>query len=251
MTSTLPTRARVLVAYSQNGPEAPETFRRGLIEAGDRVRGLLEARGADVIVANAADPDDEPESLVASVDAVVVLGGADISPECYAQPQEADNLYYVDVSADRFEVALVRSATTESKPILGVCRGSQIINVAMGGTLVQDLGSGLHNFEVVGSPWTDHEVQLAEGSTLRDVLRDETIVVRTGHHQAVDDLGEGLRVSARAEDGVIEAIEGIDGWVMGVQWHPEEAKGDPEALDRLLDAFVTATEAAAAIQPGN
>lgn len=231
---------RVTVSYSRDGRDAPEAFRRELVEAAERVSGLLEARGAEVRLVNAAHPEFDTEGALAGASGLVVLGGADIDPATYGQTLQADNLYYVDPAADRFEIGLVRAASDRALPVFGICRGLQVINVALGGTLIQDLGSGLHNAEVTGDPWKDHTVALEAGTRLREFLGEAAVSVRTGHHQAVDRLGTGLRVAARADDGVVEAAEGVDQWVLGLQWHPEESHGDPLALGRLFDGYAEA-----------
>lgn len=208
--------------------------------AAERVSALLEARGLAVEIVNAANPGTSSADALSAAAALVVLGGADIDPACYGETLQADNLYYVDTAADRFEIDLVQRARDAGMPVLGICRGSQIINVAFGGSLIQDLGPGLHNREIVGDPWTDHAIDIAAGTLLRSITQESQIVVRTGHHQAVDRLGDGLRIAARAEDGVVEATEATDGWVLGVQWHPEEAQGDPLMLERYFDEFARA-----------
>ena len=157
--------------------------------AADRVAALLEARGLAVEIVNAANPGISAASALSGADALVVLGGADIDPACYGKSLEADNLYYVDPAADRFEIDLVQHARDAGMPVLGICRGSQIINVAFGGSLIQDLGPGLHNREVVGDPWTDHAIEIEAGTLLRSITQEPQIIVRTGHHQAGDRLG--------------------------------------------------------------
>lgn len=92
----------------------------------------------------------------------------------------------------------------------------------------------------VDDAWANHSVDIVSGTKVAAMLGDEPIDARVGHHQAVDRVGDGLLVSARAEDGVVEAVESAEGWIVGVQWHPEEAKADQEALDRLIDGFLGA-----------
>lgn len=232
--------SEVLVSYVHGGAGMPAGFRRGLTDAAERVSGLLAARGLTVRIVDAAHPDLTPAEALVSAAGVIVLGGGDVAPEVYGQAIEVDNLYYVDAAADRFEIELVRRAAEAGTPVLGICRGSQVINVAFGGSLVQDLGPGLHNREVVGDPWTDHDVALEAGTRVAALFGEERVTVRTGHHQAVDRLGEGLRIAGRADDGVVEATEGIDRWIVGLQWHPEEAQGDPLALERFFDGFSAA-----------
>lgn len=239
----------VAISFSRNGRDAPESFRNELIEAGEFIRGLLESRGLTTRLINAAEPELGAAAAMDAADALVVLGGADIDPTVYGHRLTAQNLYYTDRAADSHEIELVRAAVADRKPVLGICRGCQVINVALGGTLIQDLGSGLHNHEVTGDPWTDHDVTVTRGTVLHGIVADDRTTVRTGHHQAVDEVGDGLRVVARADDGVVEAVEGVDGWVLGLQWHPEEGAGDRVALARLLDEYERAVRRAGSPAP--
>ena len=228
--------------------DLPDDYRHGVLELANAVVDRLAARGVNVVQVNAADPGASPAELVAGVDGVVVMGGVDIDPAAYGEEVTADNVHFTNLAADEYEVGLVQSAKAKAAPVLGICRGSQLINVAFGGSLIQDLGPGIHVAAVPGGDepledvWTNHDVSLAEGTRLAALLGDAPIDVRVGHHQAVGRVGEGLRIAAQAEDGVVEAIESAnpEEWVLGVQWHPEEAKSDPVVLDRLLDGFVEA-----------
>ncbi len=239
------TQQEVLISYVHGGAGMPEGFRQGLIDSAERVSALLAERGLKVRIIDSANPEAPPAEALGQAAGLIVLGGGDVAPEVYGQETTADNLYYVNADADLYETELVRRAAAADAPVLGICRGSQVINVAFGGTLVQDLGTGLHNREVVGDPWTDHEVLLEEASLVRELFAESQLTVRTGHHQAVDALGAGLRVAARAEDGVVEATEAVDRWVVGLQWHPEEAQGDPVALARFFDGFAQAVRSLA------
>jgi putative glutamine amidotransferase len=163
-------------------------------------------------------------AVVAAVDALLLTGGVDLQPELYggepvAQPMGGP----YDIARDRFEIALTGAARAAGTPILGVCRGMHILNVAAGGTLVGDIEDHI-DLDV------RHRVTVAPTSTLTRIVGSS---VDTGslHHQAVGRVGEGLRIVATAPDGVAEAIEATDGApVLGVQWHPEmegDAAGDP------------------------
>jgi putative glutamine amidotransferase len=166
-----------------------------------------------------------PLELVERVDALLLIGGADIDPAGYgAERDPATEATYPE--RDRFEIALLNGARDAGLPVLGICRGLQLLNVACGGTLEQNLvttdGSHPHR-KVIGSfEGTEHVVTLTPGSLAATAAGEESTVARCHHHQAIGQLGEGLVVSGRAEDGVIEAIETTDGsWTLGVQWHPE------------------------------
>jgi putative glutamine amidotransferase len=167
----------------------------------------------------------EPLELLERVDGLLLIGGADIDPETYGAPRAAatESVY---PERDRFEIAMFHAAVDRELPVLGICRGMQIINVALGGTLEQHLvaedGSNPHRKVPGGFEGTEHAVTLEAGSLAARAAGEERHVARCHHHQAVGELGQGLHVSGRAADGVIEAIEFSDGrWVLGVQWHPE------------------------------
>ncbi|MCB0406455.1 MAG: gamma-glutamyl-gamma-aminobutyrate hydrolase family protein, partial [Bdellovibrionales bacterium] len=188
------------------------------------------------------------ETLVPRLDGIVLAGGADVSPQQYGEepivPEWGGDPYH-----DAYELELLRLAEKHQLPVLGVCRGCQILNVYAGGSLYQDL----HHFEVAKGPHRDqelydalmHTVHLESGTLLESIFGTETGKVVSVHHQAVKQLGKGLRVAARSEEGIIEAIESVevDRFVVGVQWHPEWAKEDePSMLDprSLVRAFVGA-----------
>ncbi|HET8778552.1 MAG TPA: gamma-glutamyl-gamma-aminobutyrate hydrolase family protein, partial [Agromyces sp.] len=139
------------------------------------------------------------------------------------------------------EIALTRGACERGMPVLGACRGMQVLNVALGGTLEQHLGDRLdltpHRAEY--GTHTSHPVTIAPGTLLSAITHEQEFDISSHHHQGVDVLGEGLIVSASAPDGVVEAIEAHDGsFCLGVQWHPEE-RLDPEGI-ALIRAFITA-----------
>jgi putative glutamine amidotransferase len=166
-----------------------------------------------------------PVEVLDRVDALLLIGGADLDPAVYGAPRDpATEATYRD--RDEFEIALLHGALERQMPVLGICRGMQLINVALGGSLEQDLVSpdGDHpHRKVVGSfEGTDHFVKLEPGTLVSESAGEEFTLARCHHHQAVSRLGDGLVVSGRADDGVIEAIEAADGrWLLGVQWHPE------------------------------
>ncbi len=170
---------------------------------------------------------------------IILAGGADVDPLQYGAPRDA-HTGAARPDRDGWEMALARGALRRGMPVLGICRGMQVLNVALGGTLVQHLpdhvGSDAH-CPVLGVHGR-HNVRVAPASRLRSII-GATAVVATHHHQAVDSLGAGLVPTAWADDGVIEATElPTAEWVIGVQWHPEVHDRDP-----LFDAFVAACAA--------
>jgi putative glutamine amidotransferase len=160
-------------------------------------------------------------------DGLVLQGGADVSPSSYGQ-QPIDPRWQGDPVRDRYELALIREFLVQRKPVIGICRGCQLLNVAFGGTLYQDIATQVpHAKAHVDNDLYDdlyHEVTLVPGSAL-DALypAERTLRVTSIHHQAVDRLGEGLQVEARSsEDGIIEAVKWAGpSYARGLQWHPE------------------------------
>jgi putative glutamine amidotransferase len=171
------------------------------------------------------------------VDAVVIAGGEDIHPSFYGEPTgyEGESDHYVQ--ADEGQIALVRRAVDRGTPLLGICRGMQIINVALGGTLAQHIDDdGLHkNWGVpIDQIISSHHVDIDADSGLALSLGDTRIVVRSAHHQGVAGLGAGLRRAASAPDGLLEAFEHVTAPITGVQWHPEAPGAPAEQLPQLL-----------------
>jgi len=179
-------------------------------------------------------PPDDPghaAATVARLDGLVIAGGPDVDPACYGA-ERSPRTGPPARERDAWELALVRAALETGVPLLGVCRGMQLLNVACGGTLVQHLEG---HAEVVGVNG-GHAVKPVPGTLYAGAVPEET-VVPTYHHQAVERLGTGLVPAAHAADGTIEAIElpSARGWVLGVQWHPE--MGDD---GRVMGALVAA-----------
>ncbi|MEV4557736.1 gamma-glutamyl-gamma-aminobutyrate hydrolase family protein [Kitasatospora sp. NPDC049285] len=188
-------------------------------------------------------PPDAPEYAAAAVsrlDGLVIAGGEDVSPALYGERAHAETRATA-AERDLWEAALIRAALAADLPLLGICRGMQLLNVVCGGSLVQHLPDVVGDRSHEGAPneYGRHTVRPVPGTLLADLLPEASLVVPTFHHQAVARLGEGLTVSAHAEDGTIEAVEGA-GFTLGVQWHPEQG----EDL-RVARALVTATRLAA------
>ncbi len=191
------------------------------------------------------------EAYAASSDALLLTGGADVDPELFGAAPHPD-LGSVDERRDAFEIALYRAFRARGKPVLGICRGHQVINVAEGGTLHQHIPAlpeaWQHDqHDLRGTPL--HTISLAPGSRLANAFGATKVRANSYHHQAIDVVGAGLIAVAHAGDGLVEAVEERSGsWVLGVQWHPEMAYRDhPEhaAPFRLLLDAVAAVDARA------
>lgn len=197
--------------------------------------------------------DDYADAL----DGLVLQGGKDLDPALYGQTAQ-HIIGEPDPVRDRFELDLVRAFHARGKPIFGICRGMQLINVAFGGSLYQDLAKqGACAYSHVESAAYDghhHDLVMTAGGALSHWYGTDRGRVNSIHHQAVDTLGRGLEVVARASDGVIEAILGQGGgFVLGVQWHPEFQDGrDPSLLlgDPLMQAFLEAVRQRRGHAPG-
>lgn len=172
---------------------------------------------------------------------VCFTGGADVAPERYGRPEDAE-LCRVDAERDAIEFALLEHFARRPVAMLGVCRGAQIINVFHGGTLIPDLGEKvtIHRAE----PRREHEVHIESGTELARLSGISAGTTNSSHHQAVDRLADGLRVSARAADGTVEAYErsqpDSQPFFLAVQWHPESMEPRLPLADRVLAAFLKA-----------
>ena len=179
---------------------------------------------------------ENPGELLDRLDALVLGGGADIDPEDQGIERHPETVG-TNPDRDRFEIALARDALERGMPLLGVCRGMQVLNVACGGTLDQHiperLGHEIHR-PVPGS-WAEHEVRIEPGSLAAEAAGKERLSVKSHHHQGVDRIADGLTASAWAtDDESVEAIESADGhFALGVLWHPEE---DP--TDRIIPTVI-------------
>jgi putative glutamine amidotransferase len=189
-------------------------------------------------------PDDElvadPDQLLGMLDGLVIAGGADVDPASYGADRHPRTVGSVP-ARDRTEIALVRGALARDLPVLGICRGMQVLNVARGGTLIQHLPDHVGHEEHRRRPGTfdgnDHDVRVDRGTLAALVIGTEVHAIKSHHHQAVDVLGDGLVVTARsALDDLAEAIElPACRFALGVQWHPE-ADGTSPIVAALVDA---------------
>src|SRR5262245_52408224 len=183
------------------------------------------------------------------LDGLLLAGGSDVDPGSYGE-ERRPTCGRSDCSRDRVELTLIRWALQARTPIFAICRGMQILNAALGGTLFQDLTSerpeGIrHNHyapaEGLQRDSLVHAVRVNRGSRLADILGSELVDVNSLHHQGIKALARGLRRTACASDGLIEAVEGIDdGFLIGVQWHPEELADRHEPHKQLFRAFIAA-----------
>lgn len=237
--------ARILVPGRLAGPGVAS--RHPVVYAGVRYAEALHRAGGEALVVAPRSLDaDDARGLLAGMDALVLIGGADVNAERYGSTPGAHD-YPVNPVEDTFEMALVDAAVEMRLPTLAVCRGLQVANVALGGTLAQhipDLG-GTVAHAVPGFPQVAagtigprNQITLTSDCRLAAALGATVVRGACSHHQAIDALGDGLRVVGRAEDGVIEAVEHDAAPLLAVQWHPEDTAATDPQQQRIFDTLV-------------
>lgn len=209
-------------------------------------RAVLAAGGLPLILPIPHVEPDLVEGYLEAIDGLILTGGADIHPSFYSQTV-LEQCGEIDEERDRFEVQLVHAARSRDLPLLGICRGLQVLNVALGGSLYQDLSYRKETDPTHQSPRERrgepvHQVAIAESSRLAGILGIRELRVTSTHHQIIRDLAPGLTVNAVAPDGVVEGVEGAGRFLLAVHWHPERMfTHQPEQL-ALFRAFVEAAE---------
>jgi len=206
--------------------------------------GVEEASGLPVLLPNSEDPS-LAASYVDRIDGLLLTGGDDVHPALFGETPNP-KIDLVDERRDRFEIALLRAARERGMPVFGICRGIQLMNVALGGDLYQDLPSqresaiGHAQKTLREGPW--HEIEVRPGTRLAEVLGETRTAVNSYHHQACRGVAPGLLVTATTPDGVIEAVEDpAHPFFLAVQWHPEVLEGgNAVSSRRLFAAFVAA-----------
>jgi putative glutamine amidotransferase len=229
-----------VTAQRENSP-AYDAYVRTMI---DRAAAEARSSGWDVLQVSAADLGVDGLLETADMaDAVVIMGGEDIDPQFYDGQRGYEGEGHHFEVADAAQIQLVRLAVSRHLPVLGICRGHQVINVALGGTLLQHVDDAGHrNIDLpVEYALVEHPVRLEPDSILGERFGRDHIVVQSAHHQVVDRLGAGLRAVGWAHDGHIEAIEHETLPVTGVQWHPEALLAPAGQLRVLLDGLASQT----------
>jgi len=214
----------------------------------DYVEGVAGAGGVPVVLPPTGD-EGAAEAMIQSLDGLLLSGGSDLDPGYYGE-EPVPELGITLPERDAFEMTLVRLALRRRMPVFGICRGMQVLNVALGGTLYQDLPSQwewdvLKHRQHTPKWQPTHEVRVREGSYIAEVMGCEVVKVNSYHHQGVRVLAEGLVATGRSSDGVIEAVEAEDlsqRWLLGVQWHAEAMRGAGPQQECLFEAHVSAAE---------
>jgi putative glutamine amidotransferase len=234
-----------LVAYRLNAGRV-RGWAHGAVGVPDPYLKALRRAGLEALVVPPGGID--PRAVLDRVGGLVLVGGGDVEPTRYGAPRHPQ-VYGEDPERDELEIGLVREARSREAPVLAICRGAQVVNVALGGTLHQHLpdlpGAVPHGDPATGGGVL-HEVRVAEGSRLARAVGRSAVQGWSRHHQGLDRLGEGLVPVGWTPDGLVEAVEGEDGWLLAVQWHPEEtAHRDPDQ-QALFEAFAREVRARAA-----
>jgi gamma-glutamyl-gamma-aminobutyrate hydrolase PuuD len=187
-----------------------------------------------------AGPGAEPGAMLEPFDGLLLVGGGDLEPRRYGGSTR-EEIYGVEPERDETEVELVLAADRAGVPTLAICRGAQVVNVAYGGTLHQHLpeldGLAPHGTPGGGEPLT-HDVRVAPASRIRRATRSEHLACSSHHHQGIDRIGKGLVPTAWTDDELVEAVERERGWVVAVQWHPEDTAGRDLLQQALFDELV-------------
>jgi putative glutamine amidotransferase len=205
----------------------------------------LESAGLIPLIIPPLSKIDAAHAVLDSVSGLVLTGGEDVDPSRYGEARH-EKVRSVNPERDDTEAELVNEAKTRGTPVLAICRGIQILNVALGGTLIQDIPSQLRTTiahdEDGPRDVRSHEITIERGSRIAEALGTDHATVNSFHHQSVKEVAPGMRVTARSPDGVIEGMESANAawWVLAVQWHPEDLTDSPEPWDRgLFRAFAT------------
>jgi putative glutamine amidotransferase len=246
---TVVTRRPVIGVATQTLEAIPGKLPLAWVMGQQYVRVLTAAGALPWIIPLLEGDEATLRAIYEQVDGVFLTGGVDVDPARYGEDRHP-KCGPCDPARDWTELTLVRWATSDGKPVLGVCRGHQVINVACGGTLYQDVPDQhpqaiKHDFFPSAEGYTRdrlvHPVRVVKGSRLETVLGAELVQVNSMHHQGIKTLAPGLAPSAYSPDGMVEGVEGSNGhFLLGVQWHPEELAENHPEMRRLFQAFIAA-----------
>ncbi|MEY4458271.1 MAG: hypothetical protein RIS25_864 [Actinomycetota bacterium] len=239
--SELPADApTIAVVVSLNFPDMTDEINDLVIRFTSTALQTLTNAGARSILVDSSLAELPDPQVVNSADGVLFLGGGDVDPSLYGVTGPVPHLYGVDRAADIYSIDLIKDTVARDVPMFAICRGSQLLNFALGGSLIPDLDPWELHRGGPGKPmFLDEPVNVVEGSKIHNVLGRERIHVRSGHHQAVADVAPDLRATALADDGIVEGTEHRTArWVVGVQWHPEDSDGSAGDREALFREFV-------------
>ena len=237
---TLPTRPLIAVpAYAVRAGRVKGWDDAAIAAPARYLEAVRRAGGQEALLMPVVvDDPGEAEALLSRFDGLLLIGGGDLDPARYGQ-ETHERVYGVLPERDAFEITLARAAVEQRMPVLAICRGHQVLNVALGGTLEQHIAAEGHGLPGVEGGSARHPVRVEPRSRLATAMGATEAVISSHHHQAVDELGDGLDAVAWAADGTLEGIELTDDtWVVGVQWHPEDTAAEDATQQRLFDELV-------------
>ena len=206
----------------------------------------LESYGYDVEIIDIYKSEDPIKDLL-ECDALVLTGGPDVHPGRFAKPYESDRCS-IDEFRDTLEFELLRNALLIKMPVLGICRGQQLINVALGGNLIIDIPNDITNpvIHQIEEGDATHRLFLEDRTYLKEIAMVDSALVNSNHHQAIDNLSKELKPSGYTRDGIIESFEWKDvsfkSWLLAVQWHPERLERDHPLSEPLARKFIEAAK---------
>jgi putative glutamine amidotransferase len=202
------------------------------------VHAVRRAGGQEAVLLPTELSAAEAASRLDRFNGLLLMGGGDVDPARYGEGRQPE-IVGVNAVRDAFEIALVETAVEKGIPTLAICRGMQVFNVAFGGSLRQHLDDGgLVRHREGDSGYVTHRVRIESPSKLAAAIGVDVVKPASSHHQALARLGEGLRPVAWADDDLVEAVEADDGWIVGVQWHPERTADHDPTQQRLFDELV-------------
>lgn len=205
------------------------------------ITSVIQAGGVPVVIP--LGDDEMAKIIVSKCDGIILSGGEDVDPHSYGEDPDP-KLRKTNAARDEMELAVVKYAKEHKKPLFGICRGIAMLNAALGGTVIQDIekndDEAIKHYQKAERPNPTHEITVSEGSKLEGILGSRTVRVNSMHHQAAGQLAPDVIATAKASDGVVEAIEGTDKdwYVLAVQWHPEEMAAEDEAMHNLFKTFI-------------
>ncbi|WP_026692281.1 gamma-glutamyl-gamma-aminobutyrate hydrolase family protein [Peribacillus kribbensis] len=208
------------------------------------VESIRKAGGVPIVLPTGST--EEARSWVNLCDGILLSGGEDLNPFYFGE-EPHPKLGRVQAERDETELDIILYASRQKKPILGLCRGIQVLNAAFGGTIIQDIESEvpgcIKHTQLAARKTATHSITIEKSSLLYEIAGEERLLVNSFHHQAVGRVADKLKVTSVSSDGVIESVEAkhpSEGWMLAVQWHPEEMIGESPVMQQLFTEFIKA-----------